>query len=293
MRTRLLFIVVFLALATNALQAQSHIKDVVYGKKLGVALTFDIFKPEKPNGVGVVWMVSGGWVSNHNSINANIAKPFTSRGMTVFQVVHGSQPKFTLPEIVADIHRAIRFIRTHAKEYGVDPERIGISGGSAGGHLSLMMAAYGVVGDTKAADPIDRASSAVQAVAIFYPPTDFLNYGQEGKYALEIPELKPFYHVFGVGNSPTREEMEKALRPLSPIYGFATTPPPTLIIHGDADTLVPIQQAERILAKMKEKGGTTQLDTRKGKGHGWAGIEKDLDLFAEWFNKHLGKDSTK
>src|ERR1041385_1532673 len=91
-------------------QDQTRIEDVVYGHKLGVALTMDVFKPEKPNGIGVIYMISGGWFSSHDAINPGLAKIFTDRGDTVFEVVHGSQPKFVLPEIIQDIHRAVRFI---------------------------------------------------------------------------------------------------------------------------------------------------------------------------------------
>lgn len=268
-------------------QDSNHIKDVVYRHKLGVALTMDVFKPAKPNGIGVLWMVSGGWVSNHDNINPGLAKVFTDRGDTVFEVVHGSQPRFFLPEIIEDIHRAVRFVRTHAAEYGVDPGRLGISGGSAGGHLSLMMGSYGGPGDPNAKDPVDRASSAVQAVACFFPPTDFLNYGTEGKLSLDEPMLNPFRHVFAIPLTASKEEKEKGLRPLSPIYGNLKAAPPTLIIHGEADTLVPIQQSERYIAKLKEAGVECRLERRPGKGHGWPGLEKDLPLLADWFDSHL------
>ena len=99
-------------------------------------------------------------------------------------MVHGSQPRYTVPEIIQDMNRAVRFIRHHAKDYGIDPDRIGIYGGSAGGHLSLMLGTAGDKGDPKAKDPVDRESSRVQAVACFFPPTDFLNYGKPGKEML-------------------------------------------------------------------------------------------------------------
>lgn len=266
-----------------------HIKDVIYHHKLGVALTMDVFKPARPSGIGVIWMVSGGWVSNHNSINPALARLFTDRGHTVFQVVHGSQPKFTLPEIVEDIHRAVRFIRTHAAEYGVDPDRLGIAGGSAGGHLSLMMGAYGRPGDPNAKDPVDRASSQVQAIACFFPPTDFLNYGKEGQNAMMIPLLRPYWPAFGVSDQTPPEEREKLGRALSPIYGALDRMPPTLIIHGDADLLVPLQQSQRLIQKLEELKRPARLEVRPGKAHGWPGIEKDAELFAEWFEKHLGR----
>jgi len=146
-------------------------------------------------------VVSGGWVSSHEQINPGIAKFFTDRGQTVFEVVHGTQPKFTIPEIVQDIQRSVRFIRTHAAEYGVDPNRLGISGASSGGHLSLMTAALGKDGSPDAKDPVDRASSRIQAVACFFPPTDFLNYGQEGvEHYIDImrDELEVAMRLVGV-----------------------------------------------------------------------------------------------
>jgi len=266
---------------------QTHIKDVVYHHKLGVALTMDVFQPEKPNGIGILWMVSGGWVSNHDNINPDLAKPFTSRGMTVFQIVHGSQPKFTLPEIVQDIHRAVRFVRTNAARWGVNPDKLGICGGSAGGHLSLMMGAYGAPGPADAKDPVDRASSRVQAIACLFPPTDFLNYGKEGQPAMKIPMLRVFWPAFGVTDKTPEEELERLGRSLSPIYGDLKNMPPTLIIHGDADTLVPIQQSQRLIAKLQEVGVPCRLEVRPGKGHGWPGIESEATVLADWFEKYL------
>ena len=119
----------------------------------------DVFKPAKPNGIGVLWMVSGGWVSNHDNINAGLAVPFTSRGETVFEIVHGTQPRFPVGDIVKDIRRAVRFVRFHAADYGVDPNKLGISGGSSGGHLSLITASMGDDGEPNAKDPVDRVSS--------------------------------------------------------------------------------------------------------------------------------------
>src|SRR5438046_916631 len=176
-------------------------RDVVYGRKHGMALTMDIFAPqEKCNGAGVIWVVSGGWVSSHAIAEPGF--PFSPipelirRGYTVFAVVHGSQPKFTIPEILEDMHRAVRFIRFHAADYKIDPNRIGITGGSAGGHLSLMQGTAGNDGDSQAKDEVDRVSSRVQAVACFFPPTDFLNYGREGENALGRGILKDFHAPF-------------------------------------------------------------------------------------------------
>jgi acetyl esterase/lipase len=280
-----------LVIACTQARAQAndpnHIRDVIYTHKVGVALTMDVFKPAKPNGIAVIWMVSGGWVSNHEGINPGLAQFFNSRGDTVFQVVHGSQPKFTVGEIVQDIQRAVRFIRFHAAEYGVDPNRLGISGGSAGGHLSLMTGALVPESKADAKDPVDRVSSAVQAVACFFPPTDFLNYGKDGASAMKIDTLRAYWPAFGVTDKTPAEEAEKVARLVSPIYYVTAKMPPTLIIHGDADTLVPIQQSQLFMAKLETLKIPHTLEVRPGKGHGWVGLEKDLPLLADWFDKYL------
>src|SRR5262249_22749184 len=118
------------------------------------------------------------------------------RGYTVFAVVHGSQPKFTIPEVLEDMNRAVRFIRSRAEQYKVDPDRFGICGASAGGHLSLMMGTAGTPGNPEAKDPVDRASSEVQAVTCFFPPTDSLNYGKPGENAMGCGILKNFRAPF-------------------------------------------------------------------------------------------------
>ena len=116
-------------------------------------------------------------------------RPLLDRGYTVFAVVHGSQPRFTVPEIIQDMNRAVRFIRYHAKDYGIDKARIGISGAHRrAGHLSLMLGTAGSLGDPNAKDPVDRESSRVQAVACFFPPADLLNYGQAGKEMLHATD---------------------------------------------------------------------------------------------------------
>jgi acetyl esterase/lipase len=275
-------------------------EDVIYGRKFGTALTMDIFRPKaEANGIGIVWVVSGGWFSSHDSINPKFLNEFLKRGYTVFTVVHGSQPKFTIPEILGDIHRAIRFIRAHAKEYKIDPERIGISGASAGGHLSLMQGLAGDTGDPNAKDPIDRTSSRVQAVACFFPPTDFLNYGAKGTDAIGRGTLANYRAAFDVHEFDKKSKALERLtdedkirelgRKISPVTHVSDDDPPTLIIHGDKDFLVPIQQAEILVAKLKEVGVPAELVVKKGAAHGWPMFEKDLITIADWFDKYLAK----
>jgi acetyl esterase/lipase len=285
-------------------QDYTRTKDVIYGRKFGAALTMDVFTPKKDaNGAAIVLVVSGGWVSDSNAINSPIFAQFLNepikRGYTCFAVVHGSQPRFTIPEAVADVDRSIRFIRHHAKDYKIDPDRIGITGGSAGGHLSLMQGTAGNAGNPKADDPIERVSSKVQAVGCFFPPTDFLNYGGKDQYAFaEKGLLKDFRVVVDVREFDKKtmrlerisdEKQRELARKISPVTHVTAESAPTLIIHGDADQLVPIQQAELIMARYKDAGVAAELVVRKGRGHDFKGAEKDFPVIADWFDKHLKK----
>ena len=233
------------------------------------------------------------------SFHIGFIQPIIDRGYTVFAVVHGSQPKFTIPEAISDLHRSVRYIRHRAADFKIDPERIGIMGGSAGGHLSLMQGFAGTAGQPDAKDPVERQSSRVQAIACFFPPTDFLNYGKPGEKALgsgvlaafkapfDFRELDPKTRSFVlITDEAKREAIGKQI---SPVNHASADDPPTLIIHGDADKLVPIQQAEILLAKLKEAGVPTELVVRKGAGHGWPTLVKDVPLLADWFDKHLAK----
>ena len=279
-------------------------EDVIYGRKYGTALTMDVFVPKKDaNGAGIIFCVSGGWFSSKEAINPVFVKEALKRGYVIFAVVHGSQPRFSIPEVLDDMHRATRFTRLHAKDYGVDPNRLGITGGSAGGHLSLMQGVAGRDGNPKAADLVERESSHVAAVACFFPPTDFLNYGKEGEIALgsgtlkgykapfEFIERDPKTNAFVVIND---EEKRKEIgKKISPVYHVTDKSPPTLIIHGDADKLVPIQQAEIMIEKLKAVNVPCELVVKKGAGHGWPTIIEDTKIIVDWFDKYLQRKPAK
>src|SRR5258707_1390139 len=233
---KLLFVAALLGLIVAPAFAQSptlvgyqRSEDVVYGRKFGTALTLDVFEPEKKNGCAILFMVSGGFFSSHASIAPNTYYPLLERGYTVFAVVHGSQPRFVIPEIEQDIHRAVRFVRHHASRWAVDPNKFGITGGSAGGHLSLTLGTQGQSGKEDAKDPVDRESSAVQAVACFFPPTDFLNWGKEGEDGVGYGPTEQFKPAFGP-RSDTAEGRKELGREISPINFVTPRMPPTLII---------------------------------------------------------------
>jgi acetyl esterase/lipase len=284
--------------------AFSHKEDVAYGHKFGTALTMDILTPKNGgNGVGIVLIVSGGWSSHrdlYNGFYAQFAHHFVKRGYTVFAVFHACQPKFTIPEVVGDINRAVRFVRYHAKDFGIDPDRIGVAGGSAGGHLSLMQGTAGDKGDLKAKDAVERTSSRVQAVACLFPPTDFINYGGKNKYAFApdgtLADFRVVADFHEFDNKSKRWERitdeKKVLdqaRKVSPLMQITADTPPTLIIHGDADKIVPIEQAQAFVARLKERGVPAELVVKKGAGHGWPGLDKDGATLADWFDRYLKK----
>ena len=261
-------------------------EDVIYGRKFGTALTLDVFQPTKPNGYGILFMVSGGFFSSHEAIHPASYEPLFERGYTVFAVVHGSQPKFIIPEIEQDIHRAVRFVRHNAAKFGVNPNRLGITGGSAGGHLSLTMGTQGTKGKADAKDPIDRESSAVQCVACFYPPTDFLNWSKPGDDGVGFGPTEKFQPAFGP-RSATAEGRQLLGQEISPIHFVSSNMAPTLVIHGDSDKMVPLYQAQIFEKRCREVNAPYKLIVREGKDHGWPGMDADMLIFADWFDEYL------
>jgi len=308
-KRNLLTLIILIYAACSAVLAQpappqgyTHLEDVIYGRKFGTALTMDVFTPkENAKGVGIVIACSGGWYSDHGQIATGFApywNSFLKRGYTVFAVVHGSNPRYTIPEILQDMNRAVRFIRYHAKDYGIDPNRIGISGGSAGGHLSLMQGTAGDNGDPKAADPIDRVSSRVQAVGCFFPPTDFLNYGVAGKEAIGGVILKDVAAPFEFQEWDNDRRVFKTITDkaaihfivlaISPINHVDAKTPPTLIFHGDKDPIVPLQQSQIFIEKLKQNKVPCELVVKPGAGHGWGeGLDADFAKICDWFDKYL------
>ena len=275
--------------------------EVIYGRKDGLALTMIVQQPYGPsNGKGIIWVVSAGWTSDYNWVNMfkGLVKPISDRGYTIFFVMHGSQPKYTVPDAVADIKRAVRFIRYHAEEYGIDANHIGISGASAGGHLSLMVGTTGDDGNPTGKDPVDRISSRIQAVACFFPPVDFLNYKGPGDNAVLHSEMKEFQapldfvewnaqtlHFMPVTDPEKRTEIG---RQISPVYFVTADDAPAFIAHGDVDKLVPLSQSQMIVEKFKEANVPYELKIKPGADHGfWNDMIVYTGLFANWFDQYL------
>jgi acetyl esterase/lipase len=210
-------------------------------------------------------------------------------GYTVFAVMHGTQPRYTVNEILPDYQRAVRFIRHHASGFGIDPHHLGIIGFSSGGHISLMTGVRSDDGNSEASDEVEQEPSRVGAVVSYFPPTDFLNYGSEGVVDLGTGVLKPFRRAFFHYDEP-REGEETLGREISPRYQASSDDPPILLLHGDKDELVPLQQSELMVDALQDAGGTVRLIVKEGAGHGWANIFEDLSVAFDWFDQYLKVD---
>ncbi len=302
MKLTLLFIAV---LATGIGFAQTTGKyanqEISYGHKDGMALTMVKLPPTtKDKHKAILSLVSGNWISSYGMLEryAEGAQIYADNGYTVFMVMHGSQPRYSIADEAEDIKRAVRYVRFHAKELGIDSAHIGITGSSSGGHLSLLTALTSDTINMKAADPVDRVSSRVQAAAVFFPPTDFLNWG-----VANTPIMNPNLKRFGVAGAFDFKELSDSTglyehirdlaaittmaRRVSPIYQVSSDDPPIFITHGDADAVVPIQQSEMILKKLQEAGVKNEFLLHPGGGHGWKNNEVEKREFIKWFDKWL------
>ena len=276
--------------------------DIIYGRKYGMALTLNLLQPAKPNGAAVVWVISGGFFSSHEeTLNEGFVarvEPLLDRGYTVFLVMHGSAPQFELREVTKDIHRAVRFVRCHAGGYGIDPQRIGITGGSAGGYLATWLGTTGCDGNAASPDPVERMSSRVQAVACFFPGTDWMNFPTPGEDVIAISERLGTIAGFRFKEYEPKkrelipitdpEKVRELLKELSPINHETAESAPMRFIFGDKDTITTIQtQGTPMIEKLKACGVPCDMIVKPGLGHSWPGMAKDSGLIADWFDTYL------
>lgn len=277
-----------IALLPDAAAAQdvksAAAKEVIYGHKDGLAMTFDVFEPEgKANGGAVVFIVSGGWFSRWNppEQQRGVLQPFLAAGFKGFAVRHGSSPRYSIAEAVADVRRAIRTIRRDAKEYAIDPERIGVCGMSAGGHLTLMLATTGDDGNPDARDPLDQVSSRIAAGVALVPPSDLTN------YVWSTPGLEAKYRQF-----PGLNMSKEDAKDVSPLYHVTKDDAPCLVMSGGKDTLVLPEQGRWIHEKMDEIGVTNKFIVYENSGHG---LENDMPSAVkeavEWFGERMGAEA--
>jgi dipeptidyl aminopeptidase/acylaminoacyl peptidase len=267
-----------------------------------MALTMEVFRAATGDGLGVVWVVSSSGRSSREqtlqeSFERRIA-PLLAHGYTVFAVIPGSAPMFNVQDQVSDVRRAVRFVRHRAAEFGVDRQRLGIAGSSAGGLLALVVAMQEQDGNPASDDVVERESARVQAVGCFFPPTDLLNFGSAGNI-VDLMQTRDgrvdpsfqFYDIdtkTGARRSITaREELMRMLQEYSPVTHVTAGDPPTILIHGDQDQAVPVQQSRRLIERLDAANVPARLVVRGGVGHAYPGWEADTAVIADWFDAHL------
>lgn len=295
-------ILVILLYITSSAQNNLPWQEIIYGHKDGMALTlFKLSPVHKSNGKALIQVVSGFWRSSPEdaSFFAGVSDIYLKRGYTIFLVMHGSQPRYTINEQIKDVQRAVRYIRYHSRQLGVDSLHIGITGGSSGGHLSLLAATLDDSADAGAPDPVDRISGRVQAAAVLFPPTDFLNFGFPGFSIAANDEILQQTNLvaafdFKVWNDSLKKNVavsatEKAeiIRLISPIYQVNAGDAPIIITHGDKDPVVPLQQSVSFCEQLKKAGVPYSLLIKKDAEHGWPDASAELEKFADWFDKYL------
>ena len=274
------------------------VRDVIFGMVSGGALLMDVYRPENPNGRGIIHITGSGW---HSPLAANAPQqkasrqvevfglPLVEAGYTVFAVNHRTAPLNNYPSQLEDVERAVRFVRHHATRWGIDPDRMGGVGGSSGGHLTLLLGLRDSPERADDPDAVNRESAKLQAIVPWAPPADLMLINStfvSGTLA----------SLFGMRlmarDSETSPQFLK-YRNASPIHHVSSDDPPTLLIHGDADIGVPIRHSEILQEKLRAAGVPVELLVIPDGGHGalFPGMAADapdyVQATVDWFDRHL------
>ena len=247
-------------------------RNVEYVAGGGKSQSLDLFVPEKTVAAlpVVVWIHGGAWWAG--SKEGCPAMPLLSKGYAVASLNYRLSQEAPWPAQIDDCKAAIRWLRAHAKEYNLDPARIGVWGGSAGGHLVAML---GVTGDK---------DSSVQAVCDCSGPIDFTTFD------LKLPNqnnqiTSPVVQLLGGADAVTKEKLVRA----SPITYVSAKAAPFLIMHGDQDPLVPIEESKDFNAALQKAGVETKLVVLPGAGHAGPAFGKPdiTKTVGDFFDRHL------
>lgn len=243
-------------------------RNVIYGMYSGAALLLDVYRPARPNGYGIVFVAGSGFQAEP-SYGARPLKetqielwgpPLTSAGYTVFAVNHRGAPRFHYPAAIEDVQRAIRFVRAHAQDYGIDGAHLGGLGGSSGGNLIGLAALRASPGQPADADAVNREPATLQVIVLRAAVTDLRvpASADSASFIVSYLETPP-------GDSPSARALYDAASPIAQVGPGA---PPTLLIHGDADKTVPFAQSVAMESALRKAGVPARLLAVPGGEHG-------------------------
>ena len=236
---------------------------VVYATHQGKAYRMDVVYPADAKKAlpAVVWVHGGGW-SDENLTRKYLPGTemarLSKRGFVTVSVDYRLCQEAPFPAQIEDCKAAVRFLRAHAEEFHVDPERIAAWGESAGGHLVELMA-YST-DEEFVDDSYPGFSSRIQAVIPWYAPSDLRMNEEEWKASDIYQKLFAF---------PVPKEWERMMEAASPVCYASRTNPPTLLMHGDADRLVSLENSRQMYEALKAAGNDVRLITIPGQGHGF------------------------
>jgi acetyl esterase/lipase len=282
--------------------------NVVYGMYSGLALLMDVYRPAKPNGAAIVAIQGSGWYTamrydaqtiRSRSEVIEHAQRFALAGYTVFVISHRSTPRFHYPAQIEDAQRAVRYVRFHAPEYLVDPARVGAWGSSSGGHLAELLGMQDGAGDAGDTDPVNRLSAKVRAVVTLFAPADLPAMFSKTVRPGALTALMGFEYLDpskrGPGTLRDNEFENVEYRRASPITYVTTDDPPTLLMHGDEDVVVPLEQSELMERALRAAGVKVRLIKVSGGKHGQnfqlpkgdARLPDYLGESVRWFDENL------
>lgn len=212
----------------------------------------------------VVWIHGGAWLmGDKNHPPADLLCP---RGFAVASINYRLAQQAEFPAQINDCKAAVRWLRAHAKEYNLDPEHIGVWGHSAGGHLAALLATSGGVKELEGDGGNLSYSSRVQAAADWAGLSDLVSVVAQAPANCQIdfktPSKSPVVALMG-----SHQSQEACLK-ASPIYYISKDDPPLLVVHGDKDDIVPVEQSKEFCEALKKAGANAQCIIVKGQGHG-------------------------
>jgi acetyl esterase/lipase len=240
----------------------------------------DLYVPEKaaePLPV-IVWIHGGAWRAGDKA--SPPALRFAAQGYAVASINYRLSQHAVFPAQIEDCKAAIRWLRANAKNYRLNPDRVGVMGASAGGHLVALLGTSGDVKELEGDLGHAEQSSRVQCVVDLFGPTDMTKMG--GSH--DNPN-SPEAQLLG---GPVQQNQDQAAR-ANPITYITADDPPFLILHGDKDAVVPYNQSELLLEAMKKTGLDATLIKVEGAGHGGPKFQSDDNVrrIAEFFERHL------